>query len=627
MTTWRRRTEHVVRTSAVALALIAATAWGYYYIFSRFSWYDDEGYVMLSVRLFSEGRALYDDVYSQYGPFYYATRLGLLSVLQVPVSHDVTRLVTLATWIATSALLAFSVLRMSRSLVAATASYLILFDHLRPVAHEPGHPQELGLLLIAAIVALSAWWNDPARARRLMAAVGALVAGLTLTKVNVGAYALLAVATWAITFAPTSVRSTVMALAALVSFTLPWWVMRDHIGPWSGCAALVSLSSLAVVVACQGIACERPIGMAPTRRLLLGGIAATAATCVIVLARGTSPTGLVDGVLLQPLRFARIVFTEIHIANQAVAAAAVSFVLALLYLRLHPNNHEQPTPRDWMFWWLKLAGGVIGVSLAISSRHTLFAVGPALLWLVLVRPFGGPWQYGQWMPRVMLVCLASFQTLQVYPMAESQVAWATFLLIPAMGLCVVDAITGLSATRAGRTIREGLPARSVLGTVSLVAVVLAYYAHTSPLAARQRYLTSSALSLPGSSRIRLSVAEVDRYQWLVDQVQNHCRTVITLPGLNSLFFWTDLEPPTGLNTTAWPVLLGRQQQQRIVDAVRTREQVCVLAYPQGIRTFGRAEEISQLPLMRFVRDTFYVVAEREGYRLMQRRQFDESRRP
>jgi hypothetical protein len=620
MTTSRRLAELLIRTTAVAVVFMSATAWGYYYIFSRFSWYDDEGYVMLSVRLFSEGRALYDDVYSQYGPFYYATRLALLSALQVPVSHDLTRLVTLATWVAVSALLAFSVFRMSRSLVAATAGYLILFHHLRPLAHEPGHPQEVGLLLLAAIVALSAWWNEPARAGRLMAGVGALVAALVLTKINVGAYGLIAVATWAVTFAPTSARSSVMALAAVVAFALPWWVMRDHIGAWSGCAALISLGSVAVVVASYDVSSERPIGIAPKRRLLLGGLAATAATCVVVLARGTSPTGLVDGVVLQPLRFARIVFTEIHIANQAVAAAAVSLAVALLYVCIHPKTDEQPTPRGWMFWWLKLAGGLLGVSLAVISRHTLFAVGPALLWLVLVRPFGRPWQYGQWMPRVMLVCLASLQTLQVYPMAESQVAWATFLMIPAMGLVVVDAIAGLSATRAGRTIREGLPAGSILGTAGLVAIVILYQANTNALAARQRYLASSALSLPGSSRVRLPAAEVDRYQWLVDQVQARCATVITLPGLNSLFFWSDLEPPTGLNTTAWPVLLGQQQQQRIVDAVQAREQVCVVEYPQGIRTFGRAEEINQLPLMRFVRDTFDVVAERDGYRLMLRRE-------
>jgi hypothetical protein len=270
---------------------------------------------------------------------------------------------------------------------------------------------------------------------------------------------------------------------------------------------------------------------------------------------------------------------------------------------------------------------LVGVSLAISSRHTLFAVGPALLWLVLIRPFGKPWEYGQWMPRVMLVCLASLQTLQVYPMAESQVAWATFLMIPALGLCFVDAIGGLSATRVGRTVREGFPAGSVLGTVSLVGLVVVYQAQTHTLAARERYLALPALSLPGSSRIRLPSDEVERYQWLVQQVQARCATVITLPGLNSLFFWTTLEPPTGLNTTAWPVLLGREQQQRIVDAVQPREHVCVVEYPQGIRTFGRDEEIRQLPLVRFIRDTFDVVIDRDGYRLMVRTQPAKSARP
>jgi hypothetical protein len=193
-------------------------------------------------------------------------------------------------------------------------------------------------------------------------------------------------------------------------------------------------------------------------------------------------------------------------------------------------------------------------------------------------------------------------------------------MIPAMGLCIVDAITMLSVTRAGRTLREDLPAGSLLGTVGVAATVLLYVANLDPSAMRQRYLASAPLSLPGSSRIRLSRAEVDRYQWLVEQVQKRCATVITLPGLNSLFFWATLEPPTGLNTTAWPVLLGREQQQRIVDAVRPRDKVCLIEYPAGIRTFGRDEIVNQQPLMRFVRDEFQLLDERDGYRVHTRRQ-------
>ena len=39
---------------------------------NAFGAFDDEGYVMISLSSFVKGHALYDDVFTQYGPFFYA---------------------------------------------------------------------------------------------------------------------------------------------------------------------------------------------------------------------------------------------------------------------------------------------------------------------------------------------------------------------------------------------------------------------------------------------------------------------------------------------------------------------------------------------------------------------------
>lgn len=39
-------------------------------LFSTFMVYDDEGYVLFSLKTFAEGGGLYERVYSQYGPFF-----------------------------------------------------------------------------------------------------------------------------------------------------------------------------------------------------------------------------------------------------------------------------------------------------------------------------------------------------------------------------------------------------------------------------------------------------------------------------------------------------------------------------------------------------------------------------
>src|SRR3990172_4455506 len=123
MTKTRRAAAVVLGLIAGAAAIGATTSWGYYDLFSRFSWYDDEGYVMMSVSQVLEGRPLYDEVFSQYGPFYYVVRVVLLVLLQAPVSHDVTRLITLATWITAAALCGLYLLRSGKSVVVALAGY------------------------------------------------------------------------------------------------------------------------------------------------------------------------------------------------------------------------------------------------------------------------------------------------------------------------------------------------------------------------------------------------------------------------------------------------------------------------------------------------------------------------
>src|SRR6187455_343097 len=53
-----------------AFVLIAAVA-AYFTAYSSFYSYDDEGYILLSLKQFATGHHLYSDVYSQYGPFPY----------------------------------------------------------------------------------------------------------------------------------------------------------------------------------------------------------------------------------------------------------------------------------------------------------------------------------------------------------------------------------------------------------------------------------------------------------------------------------------------------------------------------------------------------------------------------
>ena len=130
---------HWLATVGLALAtaglIVAATL----VMFSTFMVYDDEGYVLLSLRNFAHHGGLYRDVYSQYGPFpfvaYYA-----LQAIGIPLTHTVGRLMTIGAW-ATSALCCVALMgHVTRSLAARLGVLAAVFVYLWVMASEPTHP-------------------------------------------------------------------------------------------------------------------------------------------------------------------------------------------------------------------------------------------------------------------------------------------------------------------------------------------------------------------------------------------------------------------------------------------------------------------------------------------------------
>ena len=59
---------------------------------------------MVSLDSFLSGQPLYDSTYSQYGPAYYCLQSLLHGNGGLPITHDVTRMKTLVTWLAIAVL-------------------------------------------------------------------------------------------------------------------------------------------------------------------------------------------------------------------------------------------------------------------------------------------------------------------------------------------------------------------------------------------------------------------------------------------------------------------------------------------------------------------------------------------
>ena len=114
----------VLAVTAAAFVVMAA-----FVMFSAFMYYDDEGYVLISLRNFAAHGGLYRDVYSQYGPFPFVF-YGALQALGLPLTHNVGRLITIGAWAGTALACATLVGSATRSLVARLAVLAGVFVYL-----------------------------------------------------------------------------------------------------------------------------------------------------------------------------------------------------------------------------------------------------------------------------------------------------------------------------------------------------------------------------------------------------------------------------------------------------------------------------------------------------------------
>src|ERR1700735_5064038 len=117
--------SHLLRLLWFSLLTLLSGIWAYYRIFTGFSFYDDEGSMMASVKQYLDGLKLYDQFWSGYGPVYYFYNWLLRTSTGTPVTHDVVRISSLFPWLATALVCAWIVLRVTDSLVLATLAHLL----------------------------------------------------------------------------------------------------------------------------------------------------------------------------------------------------------------------------------------------------------------------------------------------------------------------------------------------------------------------------------------------------------------------------------------------------------------------------------------------------------------------
>ncbi len=599
-------------------ALLAVTA--YRYIFSTFDTPDDEGYLIVTLRSFAQGNALYDSVYSQYGPGYYTVVGGAMKLLGVAFTSDGARWVNLTLWIASTLTLGLVLQRLTRNLAIAATGLGLSFLVLVSDASEPLHPgATIGFVLLALVAAFV--FGFERRPAATMAVAGGLVALLATTKVNVGVLAALSLV-FALTVTSRDVgRLRWLRWGAAAAFVLvPFVLMSSHLDNDKVLllAATVSGGALALVLATASSARElRPDWRDVAWFAGVGG-AVLASVCLVPIILGTSPGGLIDGWLIQPLGHPETAFNEVVLGTPGLVWVTLALVGATAWLSAggRPTSDRVDAVLAivriavGLGMWITLASAVLG---APGNLPRVIAFAVPFAWIASIPPREETTQ--RRFVRVAIPALAVLQVLHAYPVPGAQLAWATLLFVIVGGICIADGATAIPAPPA-------LRARVAVVAASIVALGFGTWLALDRLrpfgdTAAATYRASVPLDLPGAQRQRVDLPRAENLRALTAGIERSCDTFLTLPGLDSLYLYTGQTPPEEMSSS-WMLYLDDADQQRIIDLVDDRPRLCAVIKPDLLdfwRVYAPRAEIPDRPLVRFIEDDFRPIHDYSGYTL------------
>ena len=301
---------------------------GFQQVFSTHADYDDEGYVMLSLASVMQGHALYDETYTQYGPFFFASQSLLHNATGLPVTHDVVRVKTLFVWVLAATLLMSFAFIETRSWRLAAIVYLLAFFHLDRLCLEPGHPQEFCVLAIAFSLWISQHLmrGDLTNWRRGLCAgaLGAVIGATIMVKLNIGVFLFVSSVLLLLLAGPRNrFTSWLLYLGGAGAVALPILVTQSHILQGVGLAlpAVCACAMFGVLAYCRKLDFEPRVGFLDWFCFSIGGALTLAATIQWTLSTGTTWEGLRHGLIGQHLGFKDSFFTPAPLHTGAILAA------------------------------------------------------------------------------------------------------------------------------------------------------------------------------------------------------------------------------------------------------------------------------------------------------------------
>lgn len=605
-----------VGSFALLSGLLAYVA--YFPMHVQFAPYDDEGYWLISLRSYHEHGSLYHDTFAQVGPLYYEFWSLIYSLTGLPVDQDTGRAFTLTVWIVTSLIFGVAVFWLTRRMVLGLMAQVLCFLLLLTLIAEPMEPAGLAHLFVAlALLGVAIVYRG--RCRLGMVVIGVFTAGAVLTKINVGLFMAGGVV-YALILCWPSERycrlRRVVGGAALLAVPVVLMTPIASKG-WVQHYLLIELFALVGLVAVVGIG-RRPARPVPTKGILWfvgAGVATSVVVTLGVLVNGTSLSEFISGALLSQRGLAKVATiplpsttTDVLIAG--IAAAAALAVAATGYV---PGAIVRIASGCWLCYCL--VADIPTAPFTPSFPTGAFVLVAPLAWIALLPRSREETALS--FERLAVCAAGVLGYLEAFPGAGSQRTWAHLLLVPVVLWCIADGLDMLTAKLGHRAF--GATRRHVGWIMSVVAALVVLVPIGQPVGqffstVRTQYYRQPQLNLPGATSLRLPPGQAATLRSVTEALKAHCSAFEGIPGLNSFYFFSGQEPPTGFNTTQWWKLLNSNQQEAAVTSLEKTRRPCVLVVPWLIAfwdTTGKDADLEHSPLERYVR-THLVLAHTFG---------------
>lgn len=609
-----------------AAVLVPCTLLAYWMMFTQFQWYDDEGFFEYSLRMFMAGHPLYSSVYTEYGPFYYLFFGALLKITGIGITTSSGRVIQLIVWLTASLGFGVATQKITGRLWAGLLALLGTFSLMDQLTNEPMHVAALVCWLTAAMALAIAFGLERWRRAGPMV-LGALAAALTLSKVNVGGYAVIALIFAAVVAGPAWARHRPLPLLASALFTLvSFGVMARELDTWWAprYAALVALSAAALVLAVWPQARDAE-ATDEDPKFFLHLLEAYAAVIVLISAitvlLGSSPWTMLRETIITPSSQESLLVIPLGTTQLALVFGCLGAGLALA-TRLSWTGLTASESGRAAIGVLRLVAGLLMFLPLLDLppfhgvNYPYFLAWP-LVWVVtLPLPDQRPRAR---LIRVSLASLAITQSLLAYPVAGSQVRLGGLLFVPCAALCLADGISELkpSLQRAGFTRLAVAPA--------LLVVLFTAWAFLSdvinPLSSyHHRWAKRPDFSIAGAHMLRPPRKQARILEEVVSTVRAHCGALMELPGLYSFNIWSGVDTPSPMNGEQpyWATLSSTQQAQ-VLRAAKASPRLCVIQDPSAATLYTAGGPVPRGPLVDYLTDDFRPLATYNVYTIAVRK--------